>query len=243
MVYARATRPHHLLCIPLDIAQLQDTQQRRAVQRSNAFFVIQCFSESEVRDSFIILAGKLSPTSSHLFKLILPLYRLHHDSGDTQDEPPMVFLLHPSQPLSHIARLVLSSLPPDSKSITFRSITPKGRIFRWSESTDLGDFIRDAARATEFELRVHSDNGEKVLQIEVPTFADRTRFLRRRLESVERELRSLEALKDRCDLEAHRGARKMAMGGLGMLVVYWGSVARLTFWDVGWSVSHSSFHG
>ncbi|KAG7095983.1 hypothetical protein E1B28_006666 [Marasmius oreades] len=37
-------------------------------------------------------------------------------------------------------------------------------------------------------------------------------------------------------MEAQRGARRMALGGFGMLVVYWAAVARLTFWDYGWDV-------
>ena len=78
------------------------------------------------------------------------------------------------------------------------------------------------------------DDLTSVIQVEVPSFADRTRFLRRRLQVVERELDGMETLKRQCDEEAHRGARRMALGGFGMLVVYWGAVARLTFWDYGW---------
>lgn len=100
----------------------------------------------------------------------------------------------------------------------------------------MGDFIRDVARTAEFELQVKDGDTEKKLQVEVPSFADRTRFLRRRLEAVEGELSAMEILKRRCDAEAHRGARRMAVGGLAMLIVYWGAVARLTFWDLGWCV-------
>ena len=96
------------------------------------------------------------------------------------------------------------------------------------------DFIRDAARATKFEIHVQGEGGERSLDVEVPTFADRTRFLRRRLKRIALELKEMEKLKHRCDQEAHQGARRMAIGGLGMLVVYWGAVARLTFWDLGW---------
>ncbi|GJE93134.1 hypothetical protein PsYK624_092930 [Phanerochaete sordida] len=180
--------------------------------------------------------GKLSPTSSHLFKLILPLDRLQLD-GKAVGGPPTVFLLHPSQPLSHISRLIVSSLGASkSPSISFTSATPRGRQLQWSESTDLGDFIRDAARAKQFELHVKEADVEKSLSVEVPSFADRTRFLRRKLEAVEQELQSMEEIKRQCDMEAHRGARRMAVGGLAMLVVYWGTVARLTFWDLGWDV-------
>lgn len=152
---------------------------------------------------------------------------------------PTVFLLHPSQPLSHISRLIAASLAPEAPSISFRSTSPGGRRLEWSESTDVGDFIRDAARATEFEIYVaeSSHHPDRSVAVEVPSFADRTRFLRRRLERLEHELQSMEELKRRCDKEAHRGARRMAVGGLAMLVVYWGTVARLTFWDLGWCVA------
>ena len=193
--------------------------------------------------------GKLSPTSSHLFKLILPLGHLRpHDpaSAKPKPPPPTVFLLHPSQPLSHVARLILAQLAPATPSISFQSTTPRGRTLQWADSTDVGDFIRDAARATEFALCVgESSTGPDdqpeglrgTIRVEVPSFADRTRFLRRRPAAVEAELRGMEELKRACDREAHRGARRMAVGGLATLVVYWGAVARLTFWDLGWCVA------
>ena len=189
-----------------------------------------------ITDSRRVTPGKLSPTSSHLFKLILPMDKFQPNGVHTGI--PTVFLVHPSQPLSHISRLIAASLAPEIPKISFRSTAPGGRHLAWSDSTDVGDFIRDAARATEFEIHIagNQDQRERLVQVEVPSFADRTRFLRRRLGRIERELQSMEALKARCDKEAHEGARKMAVGGLGMLVVYWGTVARLTFWDLGWCV-------
>jgi len=224
--------------------------------------------------------GKLSPTSSHLFKLILPLGSISHPSNtriepengdkETVSVPPTVILLHPSQPLSHVSELILGSLSPATPSISFRNTTSKGQVFQWSDSTDLGDFIRDAARSAEFTICISygpkaarrrvlpkTDENSRFVEIDreqeakeakeegitethitvaVPTFADRTRFLRRRLEVIEANLRELEDLKAKCDEDAHAGARKMALGGFGMLVVYWATVARLTFWDYGWYV-------
>jgi hypothetical protein len=72
--------------------------------------------------------------------------------------------------------------------------------------------------------------------VEVPTVADRTRFLRRRLDAINTQLAEMEALKRDCDKEAHRGARRMATAGFGVLAIYWGTVTRLTFWDYGWCV-------
>ncbi|KAJ4496060.1 hypothetical protein C8J55DRAFT_445262 [Lentinula edodes] len=188
--------------------------------------------------------GKLLPTTSHLFKLILPLGR----KGPNDLPIPIVLLLHPSQPLSHTGRLILASLPRISEngpSISFRS-TPStsspqdSRQFEWSDSTDIGDFIRDAARAAEFSIHITPDasNGgqEQVITVRVPTFADRTRFLRRRLDAINHQLATMEGLKRECDREARKGARRMALGGFGMLVVYWAAVARLTFWDYGWDI-------
>ncbi|TFK31782.1 hypothetical protein BDQ12DRAFT_660071 [Crucibulum laeve] len=231
--------------------------------------------------------GKLSPTSSHLFKLILPLGTLSHPANkrheppsaddasakDAPKPPPTVILLHPSQPLSHVSRLILASLAPATPTISFRSISRKGQAFQWSDSTDVGDFIRDAARAAKFSICItygdpapghpalkqaasryvvvdetkdgkgyekgegkNKEVTETILDVEVPTFADRTRFLRRRLGATEKKLQAMEGLKNECDREAHRGAKRMAMGGFAMLVVYWGAVARLTFWDYGWEI-------
>ncbi|EEB91970.1 hypothetical protein MPER_09589 [Moniliophthora perniciosa FA553] len=206
--------------------------------------------------------GKLLPTSSHLFKLILPMDVIarkwreqgtpKRDESKSQSSIPTVLLLHPSQPLSHVSRLILASVPrklrPDMLYITFRS-SPTARQYQWSDSTDVGDFIRDAASAAEFlicisrEKENESDsveqspaNGpETSIPVRVPTFADRTRFLRRHLDTINAELSNMEGLKRHCDKEARRGARRMAVGGFGMLIVYWGAVARLTFWDYGWT--------
>lgn len=102
------------------------------------------------------------------------------------------------------------------------------------------------------------------LDVKVPTFADRTKYLRKRLDYVNEEMNTMEGLKKLCDKEAHKGgfgrvssflcprgrltvcdcpgARRMAVTGLAMLVGYWGTVTRLTFWDLGWLVSLHPSH-
>ncbi|KAF9078535.1 hypothetical protein BDP27DRAFT_1281203 [Rhodocollybia butyracea] len=185
--------------------------------------------------------GKLLPTTSHLFKLILPLRR------DTNGLVPTVLLLHPSQPLSHAGRLILASLPRSKigkkLSISFRcspSISSR-RFVEYSDSIDISDFVREAARATEFKIYITADSTQEeennqVLSVRVPSFADRTRFLRRRLDVINFELTAMEGLKRECDALARKGARRVALSGFGMLVAYWAAVARLTFWDYGWDV-------
>ena len=164
--------------------------------------------------------------SSHLFKLILPLGHLRsHDtpSAKLKPPPPTVFLLHPSQPLSHVSKLILASLAPSTPSISFRSVTPRGCTVQWSDSTDVQDFIRDAARSRSFTVCI-TDPGEAephtTIPVEVPSFADRTRFLRRRLAVVERALvaRGLLALcarDERLDLCAADGAGVSGAGREG----------------------------
>lgn len=218
-----------------------------------------------------------------MFKLILPLPEKPFASpSESSPEsrtfshssyPPTVFLLHPSQPLSHVSRLISASLPDSPPDVSFRSPLSKisryaentlpqgggkgdplvarhvpddGGGVQWSDSTDIGDFVKEAAQNTEFLVvlkpsrqKSRSPGDEKTqkaltIHVAVPTFADRTQYLRARYRDVSHELDEMEALKRRCDREAHKGARRIALGGFGALVTYWGLVARLTFWDVGW---------
>ncbi|OBZ76838.1 Calcium uniporter protein 5, mitochondrial [Grifola frondosa] len=167
--------------------------------------------------------GKLSSTSSHLFKLIIHLGHVGKSRPSTiKAQPPIVFLLHPSQPLSHVSRLILGSLAPATRASPSRA--PPRADTRSSGPTQ----------------PTHGDEGggeqQQLIRVDVPSFADRTRFLHRRLRMIDEELARMEALKRACDREAHRGARRMALGGFAMLLAYWGTVARLTFWDFGWDV-------
>ncbi|KAF8888812.1 hypothetical protein BD779DRAFT_1662241 [Infundibulicybe gibba] len=186
--------------------------------------------------------GKLLPTSSHLFKLILPLDQVASGTRKPGSGPPTVLLLHPSQPLSHLTRLILASLPAKNSAgdtaISYRSTSSASQTLQWADSTDIGDFVRSAARTASFSIQfgIDADSGHTELEIQVPTFADRTHFLRARLRVLTQRLSEMENLKRACDREARRGARRVAVGGFGILVVYWGAVARLTFWDYGWDV-------
>ena len=85
--------------------------------------------------------GKLSPTSSHLFKLLLPLPRSSHFKGGDRPPQPTAFLLHPSQPLSHLARLIVGSLPPQYRDceISFLALT--------GQEKDIDSHLRNAEEA------------------------------------------------------------------------------------------------
>jgi hypothetical protein len=106
---------------------------------------------------------------------------------------------------------------------------------RWSSSTEIGDFIRDAARGQELSIEI--EGAPRDIRVGVPSFNDRTYYLRMRLRKKSLEIASLADIKKECDEIAHRAAKRVAMaGGMG-LVVWWGLVYELTFrTDLGWDV-------
>ncbi|KAJ9637977.1 hypothetical protein H2204_004567 [Knufia peltigerae] len=111
----------------------------------------------------------------------------------------------------------------------------KGDFVRWSASTEIGDFIRDAARAKEFEVEI--EGSPRTIKVAVPSFNDRTFYLRQRLRKTSKKIADMAAIKKECDLAAHRSGQRLAMGGCGLLIGWWYVVYRLTFeTDLGWDV-------
>ena len=108
-----------------------------------------------------------------------------------------------------------------------------GDFVKWSASTEIGDFIRDAARAKEFEVEI--EGNPEVIKIAVPSFNDRTFYLRQRLRRSSRKIADMALIKKECDEAAHKAAQRIALGGCGALIGYWYIVYRLTFeTDLGW---------
>lgn len=108
------------------------------------------------------------------------------------------------------------------------------KMVRWTASTEVGDFVRDSSKGKEFTIQI--EGGEQV-RVSVPTFADRTRFLRHRLRTISYEIVHKGQLKEECDRLAHRSVQRVALGGFAGLVSWWGTVCVLTFqtswgWDV-----------
>ncbi|EKG13521.1 Coiled-coil domain containing protein [Macrophomina phaseolina MS6] len=111
----------------------------------------------------------------------------------------------------------------------------KRRFVRWSKSTEIGDFIRDAARGQEFAIEI--EGAPYDIRVGVPSFNDRTYYLRMRLRSTSKKIASMADVKKECDRLAHKGAQRVALGGLGLVVAWWGTVYKLTFdTDLGWDV-------
>ncbi|QSZ37511.1 hypothetical protein DSL72_008609 [Monilinia vaccinii-corymbosi] len=110
----------------------------------------------------------------------------------------------------------------------------QAKFVRWSSSTEIGDFIRDAARGKEFAVEIEGSSRE--IRVGVPSFNDRTHYLRVRLRKRSRRLADYAKVKKECDELAHRGARHIAMGGFGVLVSWWAAIYYFTFqtsygWD------------
>ncbi|KAF2020665.1 DUF607-domain-containing protein [Aaosphaeria arxii CBS 175.79] len=109
------------------------------------------------------------------------------------------------------------------------------KFVRWSSSTEIGDFIRDAARGQEFSVEI--EGAPHDIRVGVPSFNDRTYYLRQRLRKKSEEIASLAEIKKECDKLAHKGAQRVAMGGFGILLGWWCLVYRLTFQtELGWDV-------
>ena len=108
-----------------------------------------------------------------------------------------------------------------------------GKFVRWSSSTEIGDFVRDAARAKEFIVEI--EGGPHEIKVGVPSFNDRTFYLRQRLRKASRQLADMAVIKKECDIAAHKAGQRLAMAGFGVMVGYWYVVYRLTFeTDLGW---------
>ena len=108
------------------------------------------------------------------------------------------------------------------------------KFVRWSPSTEIGDFIRDASRGKEFAVVIE---GAPPIYVGVPSFQDRTYYLRMRLRKTSRRISKLADIKRECDGIAHRGAKRVAQSGFLALIGWWGLVYYLTFkTSLGWDV-------
>lgn len=141
-------------------------------------------------------------------------------SGSGTDAGVVMFLLHPRQPLSFLAALILAEtaqqpgtkvrfLSQDTDAQDRANKAGRAKGARWAQATELGDFVRDASKGKRFDIVLAhptapppSDGGaerETVISVQVPTFAERTRWLRMRLRHVSRQMNSLMKVKREAD--------------------------------------------
>lgn len=93
--------------------------------------------------------------------------------------------------------------------VTFHGVEESAREARekgpqtshWAQATELGDFVQDAAEDSKFVIAVHQpDAPVQILPVRVPTFKQRTKYLRQRLKNVTQEMQSLLEIKTECDV-------------------------------------------
>ncbi|KDQ08655.1 hypothetical protein BOTBODRAFT_48115 [Botryobasidium botryosum FD-172 SS1] len=170
----------------------------------------------------------------------------------------VIFLLHSAQPLSYIANLIRAegpeaNLAPETESseahdehksrfastrkrdptgdppITFHTSLDSGK--RWSPSTGIGDFLREAARVGSFTVAI----GSRRVKVIVPSFEERTVYLRSSLHSKMIQIENMARLKNECDRMAHKATQRVAFAGAGIMGVWWVTVGVLTFkTSLGW---------
>ncbi|KAF1845283.1 uncharacterized protein K460DRAFT_366155 [Cucurbitaria berberidis CBS 394.84] len=111
----------------------------------------------------------------------------------------------------------------------------KRKFVRWSSSTEIGDFIRDAARGQEFAIEIEGAPAE--IRVGVPSFNERTYYLRMRLRKTSKKISEMADIKKECDELAHKAAKNVAKAGFAGIVTWWGVVYYLTFQtELGWDV-------
>lgn len=73
---------------------------------------------------------------------------------------------------------------------------------QWAQATELGDFVQEAAKDRKFIIAIkeHNSHDPALVKIRVPSFEERTLFLRRRLVQVTKEMQSLLDIKSECDV-------------------------------------------
>lgn len=74
---------------------------------------------------------------------------------------------------------------------------------QWAQSTELGDFVQEAAQDSKFVIALHKQGqAPQVTPIRVPTFEQRTLHLRSRLKEVTKQMQSLLEIKTKCDVSS-----------------------------------------
>jgi hypothetical protein len=106
--------------------------------------------------------------------------------------------------------------PPDCAHGDNDPVHP--HFVRWSPSTEIGDFIRDAARGKEFAVDVEN---AAPIYVGVPSFKDRTYYLRMRLRKTGKRIAQMADVKKECDELAQKGAQRVAQGGFAGLISWW----------------------
>ncbi|KAL1845324.1 hypothetical protein VTK73DRAFT_687 [Phialemonium thermophilum] len=174
---------------------------------------------------------------------------------------PLALLVHPQQPLSYVERLIQAELPPiveDGKekvpNVYFCAEDAEGSQNRPTARDETGPQSasrRDREQQQKKEQQQQQQEEEEEekaereknmgygveMRVEVPSFNDRTYYMRVRLRAMGRRIDEMARIKRECDLLAHRGANRLAKAGFGVLTAWWGIVYWGTFHtQLGWDM-------
>ncbi|KAI1388979.1 uncharacterized protein F4822DRAFT_264762 [Hypoxylon trugodes] len=228
------TTPTRLLklIIPLPVDATHDEQGNKGEFRSLA--------QNEDIQPLALLVHPQQPLSylERLIQAELPPIR---DSDDREKMPSVYFLAEGSEKDESGQETGAKRDKPNIASYSGlgregADTPPEHKDWvRWSSSTEIGDFIRDAARGREFAIEITGHNTE--MRVGVPSFNDRTHYMRVRLRRMSHKIDELSKIKYECDMLAHRGAHRIAKAGFVVLSGWWGAVYFLTFHtDLGWDL-------
>ncbi|KAI2463519.1 hypothetical protein F4781DRAFT_416403 [Annulohypoxylon bovei var. microspora] len=228
------TTPTRLLklILPLPVDATHDEQGNKGEFRSLA--------QNEDIQPLALLVHPQQPLS-YLERLIQAELPPVHDEDDREKMPSVYFLAEGSERDETGQKTGIGKKKPNIASYSGlgregADTPPEHKDWvRWSSSTEIGDFIRDAARGREFAIEISGHNTD--LRVGVPSFNDRTHYMRIRLKRMSHKVDELSKIKHECDLLAHRGAHRIAKAGFFALAGWWGAVYFLTFHtDAGWDL-------
>lgn len=158
----------------------------------------------------------------------------------TNNNEYVVLLVNPKNPLSALSKLIQAELPPlafdPSKAprVTFKApehTSIGGGSTRWGSSVEVGDFLKDAARAKEFVIEIE---GAGDITISVPSFSERSQSCRDQLRKTTQETNSMGKLRDECDRALRNRMNIVVVGMVGWLVVVYSFMLNTGFlWSVG----------
>jgi hypothetical protein len=139
------------------------TSPERIEKRSST----ESLSKEDIKQS----RGRLFFTNANSLKLVMPM---PHNSES------ITFLLHTQQPLSYLETLIRNELTEahPSPKITFWDVH---RHSRWSTGVQISEFIREGAASKRFCIDISGTKENASITVNVPSFEDRTQFLRAQL--------------------------------------------------------------
>ncbi|CDZ96913.1 Coiled-coil domain containing protein 109, C-terminal [Phaffia rhodozyma] len=186
-------------------------------------------TEDDWTDLLVASDGKLKGEKIRI--IYTNLFPTHSQILYNETRSTIEYEFSSAEPLSYLGRLIAAELPDGQVGrVEFKGFGTNSQV-RWSDSTDIGDFIKQAAHVRSFTISLYpssvsSANSEafkegpiNTLEVSVPTFQDRTVYLRERLRQINKSLIQMGELKTLCDKEAKKGAKRVAFSGLVVILM------------------------